>query len=47
MTPLTADDVADAVVWAVSRPWRINIDEIVLKPLAQASATKVARGVGL
>jgi hypothetical protein len=47
MTPLTADDVADAVVWAVSRPWHINIDEIVLKPLAQASATKVARGVGL
>lgn len=47
MTPLTAEDVADAVLWAVSRPAHVNIDEIVLKPLAQASATKVARGVGL
>ena len=47
MTPLTAEDVADAVLWAVSRPAHVNIDEIVLKPLAQASATKVARGAGL
>ena len=47
MTPLIAEDVADAVLWAVSRPAHVNIDEIVIKPLAQASATKVARGVGL
>jgi NADP-dependent 3-hydroxy acid dehydrogenase YdfG len=47
LTPLTAGDVADAILWAVSRPWHVNIDEIVLKPVAQASATKAARGVGL
>ena len=47
MTPLAAEDVADAVLWAATRPWHVNIDEIVIKPLAQASATKVARGVGL
>ena len=47
MTPLVADDIAECVVWAVDRPWHVNIDEIVLKPLAQASATRVARGAGL
>ena len=47
MTPLTAEDVADAILWAVSRPAHVNIDEIVIKPLAQASATKVARNAGL
>lgn len=47
ITPLVADDIAECVVWAVARPWHVNIDEIVLKPLAQASATRVARGVGL
>ena len=47
ITPLVADDIAECVVWAVDRPWHVNIDEIVLKPLAQASATRVARGVGL
>jgi NADP-dependent 3-hydroxy acid dehydrogenase YdfG len=43
LTPLTAADVADAVVWAVTRPAHVNIDEIVMKPLAQASATMVSR----
>ena len=47
ITPLTAEDVAEAVLWAISRPAHVNIDEIVLKPVAQASATRVARGVGL
>jgi NADP-dependent 3-hydroxy acid dehydrogenase YdfG len=47
MTPLTASDVAECIVWATQRPWHVNIDELVLKPVAQASATKVARGVGL
>jgi NADP-dependent 3-hydroxy acid dehydrogenase YdfG len=47
LTPLTAADIAEAVLWAVSRPWHVNIDEIVLKPVAQASAVKYARGVGL
>ena len=43
MTPLTADDVADAIVWAVTRPPHVNVDEIVLRPLDQATATLVER----
>jgi NADP-dependent 3-hydroxy acid dehydrogenase YdfG len=43
MTPLTADDVADAIVWAATRPAHVNIDQIVLTPLDQASATQVYR----
>lgn len=43
MKPLSAEDVADAIAWAVTRPPHVNIDEIVLKPLAQVSATIVAR----
>lgn len=47
LTPLRAEDIADCIVWAVTRPGHINIDEIVVKPVAQASATMVARGKGL
>jgi NADP-dependent 3-hydroxy acid dehydrogenase YdfG len=43
ITPLTADDVADAVVWAVTRPSHVNVDQIVIKPLAQVSAQVVHR----
>ena len=43
MTPLTADDVADAVVWAVTRPAHVNIDTLVIKPLDQATATLIHR----
>ncbi len=43
MTPLTPDDVADCVAWAVTRPRHVDIDEIVIRPVAQASATDVAR----
>ena len=38
LTPLTADDVADCVVWAATRPSHVNIDQIVVKPRAQATA---------
>jgi NADP-dependent 3-hydroxy acid dehydrogenase YdfG len=44
LQPLTAEDVADAIVWAVTRPAHVNISEIVLTPTAQASLTKVHRG---
>jgi serine 3-dehydrogenase len=44
MTPLTPDDIADAVLWCATRPPHVNIDEIVLKPTDQASATLVHRG---
>jgi NADP-dependent 3-hydroxy acid dehydrogenase YdfG len=47
MTPLTADDVADCIAWAATRPWHVNIDEIVVRPIAQARAAVVARGQGL
>lgn len=43
LQPLTAEDVADCIEWVVTRPPHVNIDEIVVKPLAQASATVVAR----
>jgi NADP-dependent 3-hydroxy acid dehydrogenase YdfG len=38
LTPLTADDVADCVIWAATRPSHVNIDQIVVKPRAQATA---------
>ncbi len=47
MTPLTADDIADCIAWAVTRPAHVNIDEMVVRPIAQARATIVARNVGL
>ncbi len=43
LTPLTADDVADVVVFAVTRPAHVNLDQIVMKPRAQASATRTFR----
>src|SRR3954447_13946451 len=43
MTPLTAEDVADCVTWAVTRPPHVNIDQIVVKPTVQATAQRVAR----
>jgi NADP-dependent 3-hydroxy acid dehydrogenase YdfG len=41
--PLTADDVADTIEWAVTRPAHVNIDLLVVRPRAQASNTKVHR----
>jgi len=43
MTPLTADDVADAIVWAVTRPPHVNIDQMTIRPLDQATAMLVHR----
>jgi len=43
MTPLTAEDVADAIAWTVTRPKRVNIDQLVMRPLDQASSTLVHR----
>jgi NADP-dependent 3-hydroxy acid dehydrogenase YdfG len=41
--PLTADDVADTVTWAVTRPSHVNIDLLVVRPRAQAAQHKVHR----
>lgn len=41
--PLSADDVADTVTWAVTRPAHVNIDLLVVRPRAQASSAKVHR----
>jgi NADP-dependent 3-hydroxy acid dehydrogenase YdfG len=38
LTPLTAEDVADAVAWVVTRPSHVNVDEVVLRPRDQATA---------
>ncbi len=41
--PLTAEDVADAVVWSVTRPAHFNVDLMVIRPRAQAAQHKVHR----
>jgi NADP-dependent 3-hydroxy acid dehydrogenase YdfG len=41
--PLTAEDVADAIAWTATRPPHVNVDLLVIKPLAQAAPHKVHR----
>ncbi|MAY97027.1 SDR family NAD(P)-dependent oxidoreductase [uncultured Nocardioides sp.] len=41
--PLVAEDVADAISWVVTRPSHVNIDELVIRPRAQAAQHKVHR----
>jgi NADP-dependent 3-hydroxy acid dehydrogenase YdfG len=41
--PLAPEDVADCIAWAVTRPSNVNVDEIVVRARAQASATVIAR----
>jgi NADP-dependent 3-hydroxy acid dehydrogenase YdfG len=41
--PLVAADVADAIAWVVTRPAHVNVDELVIKPRAQAAQHKVHR----
>ncbi|MCW2740611.1 MAG: short-chain dehydrogenase/reductase [Blastococcus sp.] len=41
--PLVAEDVADCIAWTVTRPHHVNIDLLVVRPLAQAAQHKVAR----
>jgi 3-hydroxy acid dehydrogenase / malonic semialdehyde reductase len=43
LKPLTPADVADAVFWAATRPAHVNINDIVIMPSAQATATNVNR----
>jgi len=41
--PLVAEDIADCVMWALTRPWHVNIDEIVVKARNQSSGARVFR----
>lgn len=43
MEPLVAADIADAILWAVTRPAHVNIDEIIIKPRDQARVGMVHR----
>lgn len=45
MKPLTADDVAECILFAVTRPPHVDIDEIVVRPVAQATSYLVARKI--
>lgn len=44
VAPLTAADVAEAIVHSVELPSHVNIDLVTVKPVAQAASTKLARG---
>jgi len=43
LTPLTPEDVADAILYVVTRPPHVNVGEVVLWPTDQASTTIVKR----
>ena len=43
MEPLTAEDVAECIRWVCSLPSRVNVDEMVVRPRDQASATQIHR----
>jgi len=42
-TPLYAEDIAEAILFAVSRPPHVNIDDMVIMPSAQARSRKIIR----
>jgi NADP-dependent 3-hydroxy acid dehydrogenase YdfG len=46
LTPLSAADVGETILWCVNRPAHVNIQEVVLYPTEQASPTIVARSSG-
>jgi NADP-dependent 3-hydroxy acid dehydrogenase YdfG len=41
--PLTAEDIAEILVWIARRPSHVNIDELIVKPVDQAAVGKVFR----
>ena len=43
LTPLGPDDIAEAVVWCATRPLHVNVSEVVVMPVAQASTALVHR----
>ena len=43
-SPLTAEDIAESIYWSTSVPAHVNIDSLVIRPVAQAANHKVFRG---
>lgn len=43
LTPLSAEDIAETIYWTASRPAHVNINEIIIMPTAQATATNTIR----
>jgi len=41
--PIRAEDVADCIMFALTRPPNVNVDEIVVMALAQSTGTRVIR----
>jgi 3-hydroxy acid dehydrogenase/malonic semialdehyde reductase len=41
--PITADEVADCVLFALTRPLHVNVDELVIKAISQSSGGRVVR----
>jgi 3-hydroxy acid dehydrogenase/malonic semialdehyde reductase len=41
--PLTAEDIADCIMFALTRPEHVNIDELVVKALGQSSGARIFR----
>lgn len=43
INPLTPEDIAETIYWTASRPAHVNINELIIMPTAQASATNTIR----
>ena len=41
--PLVAEDIAEAIRWSVSLPAHVNVDSLIIRPIAQAANHKVHR----
>lgn len=46
MQPLMPEDVAETIFWVASRPLHVNINDIIIMPAVQATATNVIRNTG-
>jgi 3-hydroxy acid dehydrogenase/malonic semialdehyde reductase len=45
ITPLTPDDLADAIVWATTRPAHVNVAHLIMTTIDQANSIMFNRGV--
>jgi NADP-dependent 3-hydroxy acid dehydrogenase YdfG len=43
LTPLTGENIADAIIYAVTRPPHVNINDMVIMPTAQANSSYIHR----